>query len=137
MKRTTRYTQGILDQVARHKDVMQAWIDGKPIQFNCGNGWEDFPEDSEPSWLLGSDYRIKPKSPLQIPWELIDKKYQWAAKSGSGWVYLYTTVPCLGQKAFRVEGVGQCILLPLVNIDPDDIPWQDSLVKRPADPLEE
>ncbi|AGF91054.1 hypothetical protein SXHG_00032 [Synechococcus phage MRHenn-2013a] len=136
MKRQTKRTQKLLDQVARFKDVMQAWVDGKPIQYKLGDGWMDFTEYEEPSWLLGYDYRIKPKTPLQIPWELIDKKYQWAAKSEAGHIFLYSNRPFKAINRF-VADRGYVTSIPLVNINPDDIPWQDSLVKRPADKLEE
>lgn len=41
-------------------DVIAAWEDGKVIQYNSGNGWEDCC-DNKPAWDVTSQYRIKPE----------------------------------------------------------------------------
>lgn len=41
-------------------DVIAAWEDGKAIQYNSGNGWEDCC-DNRPAWDITSEYRIKPE----------------------------------------------------------------------------
>lgn len=47
--------------------VMQAWVDGKNVQFNSANMWEDMDRNAgEPSWSWEyKDYRIKPE-PMEI-----------------------------------------------------------------------
>lgn len=54
-------------------EIMQAYLDGKTIQFksNFGtNDWYDFPPKSEPSWDWYSyAYRIKPESIRPKTWE--------------------------------------------------------------------
>ena len=47
-------------------EIMQAWIDGKPIQcfYKNINAWGDI--DHEPSWAFEKfDYRIKPKQKVK------------------------------------------------------------------------
>lgn len=41
-------------------DVIAAWEDGKTIQYNSGNGWEDCC-DNRPVWDTTVEYRIKSK----------------------------------------------------------------------------
>lgn len=44
--------------------VMQAYIDGKQIQFLDDGGWVDCPLRTEPFWDWGNyDYRVKPEHP--------------------------------------------------------------------------
>ena len=42
----------------KFEDIMIAWEDGKTIQYNSGNGWEDCC-DNKPAWDVTSEYRIK------------------------------------------------------------------------------
>jgi len=41
-------------------DIIAAWEDGKTIQYNSGNGWEDCC-DNRPVWDVTIGYRIKPE----------------------------------------------------------------------------
>lgn len=41
-------------------NVIAAWEDGKAIQYNSGNGWEDCC-DNKPAWDITSQYRVKPE----------------------------------------------------------------------------
>lgn len=63
----TKLFEGTEDEVEewymarRHlADVIAAWEDGKTIQYNSGNGWEDCC-DNRPAWDITSGYRIKPE----------------------------------------------------------------------------
>ena len=46
-----------------HAEVIKAWADGKQIQFKneLTNGWIDL-AILHPSWLLTSEYRVKPET---------------------------------------------------------------------------
>ncbi len=118
----------LLRSVEKHKEVMKAYASGADIQRHLGGEvWEDA---HNPHFLLSNEYRIKPKTPLQIPWELIENTWNWAAKNSSGRVFLYQNKPHKLVGCFRCNG-GLCCGLPLVDIDPDNISWEESLVQRP------
>ena len=43
-------------------EVLQAYLDGKPIQIGTGSQWVDYTEGSEPLWKWSSfNYRVKPE----------------------------------------------------------------------------
>lgn len=45
----------------KHKEIIQAWLNGAKIQFKNGTFWEDC-DDNKPSFLENLKYRVKPKS---------------------------------------------------------------------------
>ena len=59
-------------------DIIAAWEDGKTIQYNSGNGWEDCC-NNRPVWNVTIEYRIKPEglkwTDLKIG-DIIRKKHE-------------------------------------------------------------
>lgn len=58
---TIEDTKNLIAEAQGRIAVMQAYVDGKQIQFfnNLAGKWEDI---ADPRWSQGSCYRIKPKS---------------------------------------------------------------------------
>ena len=92
-----------------------------------------------PDWLGASSYRVKRKAacktPLDIPWELIDKKYNYAAMDAPGQVVcLYSKEPYVteGSDVWYMRADCSLVTLPKwFNIDTTGINWKRSLTKRP------
>jgi hypothetical protein len=112
--------------------MMRLYLQGKTVQYLTSDGWYDC--QGEPSWVTTATYRVKPKTPLQIPWDLIDEKYQWAAKDEDGGLCFYEYEPRRRCHYVRWEAdEGDAVDASfLVNLDPDGIPWEESLVQRPS-----
>lgn len=80
-------------------DVMQAWLDGRKIQFAAKTGdardllWHD--SEGCPRWdWTGSHYRIKPKpDPDSVNWMHVQKDFNYLARDKSGIVYLFEEKP--------------------------------------------
>ena len=79
----------------KHKEVIQAWLDGKDIQFksNTRNEWADFSEElvSNPMTFSFMEWRIKPEIKQVDCQALIDSEllmyfYDTAGKHKSGYV---------------------------------------------------
>ena len=69
---------------------------------------------------------------LEIPWEILNKKWQYAAKDLSGEVYLYVEKPRELEGSYWMER-DVCFLSGILiqNLDPHNIAWDKSLTKRP------
>lgn len=50
----------IREEILKHREVLNKWLDGEPIQFyyEYKKAWVDI---KEPSWASGIKYRVKPK----------------------------------------------------------------------------
>jgi hypothetical protein len=45
----------------KHYDLIVAWAEGKQIQVNWENGWQDLVDLVEPDWAAPYQYRVKPE----------------------------------------------------------------------------
>lgn len=77
-----------------------------------------------------TDYRIKPKEQLQLPWEVFHPKWKWAAQDWDGRVYVFEEKPECGNDVWST-GFGylaQVDVLVIISYNGD---WKDSLTERP------
>lgn len=113
-------------------EVMQAFVDGKAIEFRPegSDEWGDVPK---PVWDWSCfEYRIKPKviKKLVLPWDFIDKKYNYAAIDSGGDIYLYESEPLKNKYQWYSGGENQGVGREIV-IDTDGVDWEESLTERP------
>lgn len=76
-------------------EVMQAYVDGAEIQGK-GRGLSLSPMATidEPFWDWGkNNYRVKPVVKPEIPWEMVDEKYNYFATDENGNSYFYEAPP--------------------------------------------
>ena len=71
--------------------VMQAFKDGKKIEFMCNGKWEG---TNKPLWNWDSlNYRVKPE-PKYVPYDTVDEveKDKWIMKKGSNCIDKITSI---------------------------------------------
>ena len=109
--------------------VMQAFLEGEEIEFRINEG--DWQPNVNPVWNWGIyDYRVKEKDySLDIPWELIEGEWKWAAMDENGRVYIYTEKPKLTSDMW-VFSEGDYSKYPLKISTPDTKYWRSTLTKR-------
>lgn len=114
--------------------IMQAFVDGKEIEFKTKNREVSWSISYDPKWdWIDFDYRIKPEpppTPMNIPWEFIKPEYKWAAKDENGNICLYTERPRIDGNMWRGWFPTQLYNKAFI-IDPGTVRWKDSLQERP------
>lgn len=97
--------------------VMQAYVDGKQIQWECSDGkWADVPK---PSWSINENFRIKPE-PEYRPFKDADECWQEMLKHEPfGWIKCrgcyFNIVAVTDVYAYLSEADGSAILLASKN----------------------
>lgn len=126
----------IIDTAYKIK-VMQAYLDGKPIEFFNGylENWEVWESDLEPVWSwLGTSYRVKELTKPSINWDEVSDEYNWLACDGDGRVYLYEHPPEIDEES----GVW-CSNCSFTNASAfksfikGNCDWEESLIQRPQE----
>lgn len=69
---------------------------------------------------------------IQLPWEVLHQKWQWAARDESGFTYLYQGKPQKGHGGW-IKGEGRVARADnlLADFAPGTKPWDQSLIRRP------
>lgn len=119
------------EQTLKAIEVMQAYVEGKKIQYApCGGRWR---EADDPSWdWIGMDYRVKPVSKPSINWDHVHPDYNWMATDADGSTYLYKEEPFLMVRDARWTMGGDWENATIfVSLIPGDCDWKESLVQRP------
>lgn len=109
--------------------VMQAFEDGKPIEFSSGpmTGWAPV---SRPSWGWDhSDYRVAVTKP-SVDWSHVATEYRWMAEDKFGNAVVCTEEPFLTENMWSIRGVIQSAKV-FASFTPGTCDWKDSLVLRP------
>lgn len=120
---------------AEVRDLMMAERGGKTIQ-RYTDGWHDVKEEC--NWYLDNIYRVKPNIQLYIPWEVIDKKWQWVAMDLDGSVRLYSKEPTYNSDHGVWACSGDNCLVNnkiIINNRPNHNEWKNTLTKRPTQSL--
>lgn len=81
-------------------------------------------------------YRTKPQKKLNIPWNVINKKYKYAAMDKSGTVFLYEKQPLINldceiylpEKEDNFKNTSN-----ILELDTSGIDWKESLTERPEE----
>jgi hypothetical protein len=124
------------DMHAAHvRHLMMAERDGKTIQ-RYTNGWHDVREKC--NWYLDNVYRVKPNIELRIPWEVIDRRWQWAAMDRNLEVFMYPEKPKISENYDDMwvsggEDYRRIDHIVLFDNLPDHSDWKFTLTKRPND----
>lgn len=107
--------------------LVEAWFAGK-LQFLSKQGnW--FRQDLEDGLWDSGTYRTQPAR-LDIPWDLIDKKWQWAAMDQSGSIYFYTLEPTRLMEHWASSTLGSSCPSALA-ISTVGVNWESSIQRRP------
>src|SRR6476659_8126448 len=109
--------------------VMQAALDGKPIE--CGsldNRWPWVLND-KPAWDWGAfDYRVAVTKP-SVDWSVLSKEVVAIATDECGNSWIFEVVPTLGK--FCWSGIGLARANYIASFAPGTCDWRDSLIVRP------
>jgi len=117
------------EQTLKAIEVMQAFAEGKKIQYNNGYGWVVV---KNPSWdWLSIDYRVKPVSKPSINWDHVHPDYKWLATDADGTTFLYKEEPIAGVGQWRGQSWGFVRADTFASFIPGDCDWKESLVQRP------
>ena len=123
-----------IEKTKRMIEVMQAYVDGAPIEFAIGNGG-GYRDQTKPTWNWFSyNYRVA-ETPDSIDWGHIDKKFNYVARDASGTVWAYSHKPYHGETCWSClteEAVERRIDNLIVSYKQGTVPWHKSLVFRPG-----
>lgn len=116
--------------------VMQAYLSGETLESTMSgvSSWVEWGTHQEPNWNWEwCDYRVKEEDyTLDIPWEMIDERWKWAAMDNDGRVYLYIEEPHTGSGQFGVDVWPVAEYASFLKISlPDTKHWDKTLTKRP------
>lgn len=107
--------------------IVEAWLSGK-LQFLSKQGnW--FRQDLDDGlWDTGT-YRTRPVW-LEIPWHLIDKKWNWAAMDPFNNVFFYSEEPTKTNIGWKQPGASlvcpNALAIPTIGVN-----WESSIQRRP------
>lgn len=114
--------------------VMQAFADGKPIEFrDVSLAHARWMRINLPSWNWQHlDYRVA-VTPMTIPWETLSRDVIGAARDSSGRIYAYKgEKPEIGHSAWTVGWyLGHRVDNLIHGIDPGTCDWKDSWIENP------
>jgi hypothetical protein len=123
------------DELKERIRVMQAALDGAHIQaYERGSGLLAN-EGTAYNWgwdWISFIYRVK--SALEIPWEVLDPKWKWAAMDQSGRIMVYTNKPFQGTNIWNYTEGAHFVLTDIFRLAGQDtslIDWKNSLTQRP------
>jgi len=114
--------------------VMQAYLDGAEIEYNGGSGWITQSKAEVPCWdWTLFDYRISEQNySLDIPWEWLEDKWQYAAMDEDGEIYFFTEHPNMCTDYWTCPATGAITRRGCLKIKkPDRKHWKQTLAKRP------
>jgi hypothetical protein len=120
-------------KLAEIMKVMNHFLEGGEVEFAGKTTYNsEWTKCSNPGWnWVDFDYRIVPTQPLDIPWDIINPKWKWVAMDEDKNIYLYTTEPTKMDYQWIIVQGATCDLNNCLVIKPTNIPWDQSLVKRP------
>lgn len=114
----------------RKIEIMQAYVDGKPIECRIPPSGEFFISHSSPCWAWDvHDYRIA-TIPDSIDWSHVAPEWKYMARDRSGSVYLYSKKPDI--KGSCWDAMGDYLLAEnFASFKQGTVDWENSLVIRP------
>jgi len=115
-------------------EVMQAYVDGKPIEVTLPDGhWGE--AESLPFWdWIMRDYRIAPLTKPSINWDHVAPEYKWMATDKDGFTWLFSDCPYCGTVCWNLKIDALSSTQHRVNSFSSFVPgtcdWKYSLVRR-------
>lgn len=114
--------------------VMQAYADGKPVEWKLKDSLIDWEPHDLPSWNWSIyTYRIAATKP-SIDWSHVADEYRWLAVDEDGRASLFSVEPChdFDDHEWAIDQRGRFIdASALTSFRPGTCDWRDSLVERP------
>ena len=121
------------EQTLKAIEVMQAYVEGKKIQY-CDDGW-DWDVVDNPSWdWIGIEYRVKPVSKPSINWDHVHPDYKYLYMDSDGSSYIVASEPTQGVAfvCWLIEDDDGYVPAEIfASFVPGDCDWKESLVQRP------
>lgn len=112
-------------------EIMQAYVDGKPIEFRDNSRVWMYVQS--PVWDWNAyDYRIA-QIPDSIDWSHVNPEFKFMARSVTGEVFLFRSKPIVVYGhywAVRDSSIS-CNAKNLASYKQGTVDWKDSLVERP------
>ena len=110
--------------------VMQAYVDGNPIESSLGGGpFRVF--SCEPYWNWSSyEYRIA-TVPDSINWDHVAPKWKWMARDNFDDVWLFMQEPSACDRGRWETRGGSVLCTQFASYVRGTVDWKDSLVRRP------
>lgn len=124
-----RTKQDVEDRVA----IMQAWLDGKAIQYRVSDDevWGDFDPGVVPRFMPSYDYRLRPTIQDSIDWSHVAPRFKFMARDGDGKAYLFVSEPILRGSAWHPSlSCGVCDAAIFTSYTQGETSWKDSIVRR-------
>jgi hypothetical protein len=110
-------------------EVMQAYMEGKPIEASYDGG--SFRQLDQPSWnWMMSKYRIA-TIPDSIDWSHVSPEWTYMARDESGDAALFQEKPSCRGNAWDASFGGYALAAHFASYKRGTVDWKDSLVKRP------
>ena len=113
--------------------VMQAYVDGKPIEVSYCDGGAWSPS-TEPIWNWRfREYRIA-TIPDSINWDHVAPEWKWMARDKSGVVYFFKNEPKSGDRDSEIWSAagGHMEARGFASYTRGTVDWQQSIVRRPV-----
>lgn len=114
--------------------VLLAKMQGVPVEYKCDTDWCLAASDYV---SLDIEYRIVPQpTPLPIThnmWQMINKKWKYAAMDKDGEVYFYINEPYADKDDTSWNNSSGEYCRSVLSFNIDGINWSLSLTKRPED----
>lgn len=116
--------------------IMQAFIDGRRIEFNgswTSWVWKPLIPDVEPVWNWEDiGYRIAPATKPSIDWVQVSPEWKWLAKDEKGIGYLFTSKPYRTDAYWTLrDSTASAKATTFASFQRGDCDWRESLVERP------
>ena len=112
--------------------LFNAWLKGAEIQKRYSSASDDLWDVVCPEWTKMGVYRVKPEPPrpIKVCWEALNKDIKFIARDQNEEVYGFYCKPS-PNGGYWTEKHYFKISEKLFNIDPGNMPWDESLIERP------
>ena len=113
-------------------EVMQAFVEGKKIQYGCGGGRWGVADAPCWSWDR-TEYRVKPVTKPSINWDHVHPDYKYLFTDSDGSSYLVASEPTHSRTCWLIDIEDEDYITPemFASFIPGDCDWKESLVQRP------
>jgi len=120
----------IYTSVAEKIAVMQAYLDGKPIEVSCTDTY-NFTLTNTPVWDWSFfTYRVRPQKP-SINWDHVAKEYKYLAVDANGRTHLFRYKPTIERGCWSSADNDTLMAECFSSYTPGTCDWKGSLVARP------
>ena len=114
-------------------EVLQAYKEGKTIQYKSKTANDDFWEDSVwPSFsFIDCDYRVKPEEPDYINWDHVHSDFDFLVRNKNGMVFIFESRPMKDSDVWYTPKGEVRRATAFASYKRGTVSWENSLVERP------